>query len=50
MTKAHYEAWLVSYYLQRKPIEKNNGSKNAKPTKECAEDSYFNKFIPGAMF
>lgn len=50
MTKAHYEAWLVSYYLQRKPIEKNNGSKNPKPTKECAEDSYFNKFIPGEMF
>ncbi len=50
MTKAHYEAWLVSYYLQRKPIEKINGSKNPKPTQECAEDSYFNKFIPGEMF
>lgn len=50
MTKAHYEAWLVSYYLQRKPIEKNNGSKNAKSAKECAEDLAFNKFIPGEMF
>lgn len=50
MTKAHYEAWLVSYYLQRKPIEKNNGSKNATPAKECAEDPHFNKFMPGEMF
>lgn len=50
MTKAHYEAWLVSYYLQRKPIEKNNGSKNPTPAKECAEDPSFNKFIPGEMF
>lgn len=50
MTKAHYDAWLVSCYLDRKPAGKNRFSKEQNSGNEGRENPPVALFYPGEMF